>query len=92
MLWLHCGEGQIQTSFCLRVQTRLANIHKNEFIGHDRKSGSEKKTLKIKCKKSFRMFRQNYLKYESVQLHPAVIKFTPFCLLLLMQQKMRVVS
>ena len=45
-------KGKIQTSFCLRVQTRLANIHKNEFIGHDRKSGSEK-TLKIKCKKEF---------------------------------------
>ena len=53
---------------------------------------ASEKTLKIKCKKSFRMFRQNYLKYESVQLHPAVIKFTPFCLLLLMQQKMRVHS
>ena len=93
MFGFHCGKGQIQTSFCLRVQTRLANIHKNEFIAHDRKSSSlRKKTLKIKCKKNFRMFRQNYLKYESVQLHPAVIKFTPFCLLLLMQQKMRVHS
>ena len=52
MLRFHCGKGQIQTLFCLRVKTRLANIHKNEFIGHDRKSG-QKKPLKIKCKKSF---------------------------------------